>query len=216
MSSADHELENDAPPPQRGSFLSLPVILVIGLVIYEVTQQPAIAAMAMCLKFGSEDFRTAWWLLHTDPQHGRGRACCWLYVASGLWQIAVIGVAMVILAVCLDAVIEQARQGPGAGHNLDKLLFGAGFTILFGFVFSTAATYIALLYSWRCGVRPLVERSGQHCSAQARMAAAVWPSESVARTSYFNRADDLLHHVAGRSRDRSPDFPADASQSTRG
>ena len=141
-------------PPRKSSFPALPVLLVVGWIIYEVTHQPAVAAMAMCMKFGWEDFRTARWLLRTDPSRSRGRTCAWLYIASGLWQAAVIGLAMVLLSVALDQVIQANRQGPGAAVELDKLLSGAAFTILFGFTFSTVATYIALLYAWRHDVRP--------------------------------------------------------------
>lgn len=149
----------ERPPPRQGSFLTLPVLFVIGWIIYEVTHQPAIAAMAMCLKFGWEDFRTAKWLLFTDPESGRGRACCWLYVASGLWQVAVIGVAMVMLTVVLSMALEVGGQQQGAPGDLLKLLLGAGFTIMFGFTFSTIATYVALLYSWKHRVRPWLSSS---------------------------------------------------------
>lgn len=153
MNSTDPDIF-DPPPSRRGSFLTLPLILLTGLLIYEGTHEPAFAAMAMCLKFGWEDFRTAHWLRRTDPERNRGRACWWLYLASGLWQTAVIGVAMVFLTVVLDHFFRAARQGPRAVLDLRALLHGAGFTILFGFIFSTFATLIALVYSWRHRVRP--------------------------------------------------------------
>ena len=64
---------------QRWSFISWPLILVIAFLIFEVTNDPAFAALAMCLKFGWEDFRTARWLRKTDPDRGRGKACFWLF-----------------------------------------------------------------------------------------------------------------------------------------
>jgi hypothetical protein len=142
--------DRDAPRPQ-GSFLTLPVLFLMAWLIFEVTHNPALAAMAMCLKFGWEDFRTALWLKRTDPERGRGAACCWLYVASGLWQTAIIGVAMALLTVVIAELIQIKQQGQG---NLLQLFMGAVFAILFGFVFSTVSTYIALGYAHRHGVRP--------------------------------------------------------------
>jgi len=144
MNSSESEI-HDPAPPKSNSVLTLPVIFVIGLIIYEVTNNPAMAAMAMCIKFGWEDFRTAYWLKFSDPNRGRGIACCWLYVASGLWQTAIIGIAMVLLSVVLSEALQQ---------NVGTLLVGAGLAILFGLVFSTLSTYIALGYSHRHGVRP--------------------------------------------------------------
>src|SRR4051812_3010858 len=102
---------NPERPSHRWSFVSWPLILAVAFIIFEVTNQPSFAALAMCLKFGWEDFRTAWWLKRPDPDRGRGRACAWLYLAGGLWQTAVIGVAMVLLTVVLVAVLQGNQQG---------------------------------------------------------------------------------------------------------
>jgi hypothetical protein len=140
----------EEPTRQFNAVLWLLLILAIGWLIYEVTHSPAWAAMAMCLKFGLEDFRTAWWLLKTDPDRGRARACCWLHVASGLWQVAITGVAMVVLTVALVYLMEiQQRNAAG----ILKLIGGAIVSIVMGFILSTLATYIALLNAWRYNVR---------------------------------------------------------------
>lgn len=155
-----HENELDAPaPPSKGSFLTLPVVFLIGWIIYEVTHQPAFAAMAMCLKFGWENFRTARWLWRTDPYRNRGKACYWLYIAAGLWETAVIGVAMVLLTVVLTGMIQAQQQGQAPNVDILSLLQGASLTILFGFVFSTAFTYVALVYAARHAIRPWLSRS---------------------------------------------------------
>lgn len=146
------ESETSEPPTQHfNAVLWLLVILAVGWLIYEVTHSPAWAAMAMCLKFGLEDFRTAWWLLQTDPNRGRARTCCWMHIASGLWQVAIIGVAMVILTIALVYFL-QVQQGNAAG--ILELIEGAFMAIVLGFILSTIATYIALLNAWRHDVRP--------------------------------------------------------------
>jgi hypothetical protein len=138
---------------QRWSFISWPLILVIAFLIFEVTNDPAFAALAMCLKFGWEDFRTARWLRKTDPDRGRGKACFWLYVAAGLWQTAVIGVAMVLLTVVVQAIVQGNGQGQAA-FGLISLLAGALAAIVFGFILSTVATGIALLCAKKYRIRP--------------------------------------------------------------
>ena len=85
---------------------------------------------------------------------GRGNACCWIYLASGLWQTAVTGVGMVILTVLLVNVFKVGNVGLGALATLVELFMGTWLTIFFGFVFSTFATYIALAYAHRHHVRP--------------------------------------------------------------
>lgn len=154
MKDSEDDIHDDAQKPKGSSFLTLPVIFFVGLIIYEVTNDPAMAAMGMCLKFGAEDFRTAFWLKRHDPQPGRGTVCCWLYVASGLWQTAVIGIAMVVLTVVLCEFIQAQQQGQAAGNDIFSLLQGAFLAIFFGFVFSTLATYIALAYARFHRVRP--------------------------------------------------------------
>src|SRR5205823_1721793 len=58
----------------------------VGWALYELTTQPALGAVAVCLKFGWEDFRTARWLRRRDPNRRRGRACFWLYVGNAPCQ----------------------------------------------------------------------------------------------------------------------------------
>jgi hypothetical protein len=149
MNHSDPEMLDS--PPQRGSLVTLPLLFVAGWIIYEVTHNPGMAAMAMCLKFGWEDFRTARWLNRSDPDRERGRACSWLYIASGLWQVAIIGVAMVVITIALDELIQLGQQKPA---DMLNLLQGAVVAVLFGFVFSTVSTYIAMLCARRHGVRP--------------------------------------------------------------
>jgi hypothetical protein len=65
-----------------------PALLLFGWLLYELTAQPAVGITAVCIKFGWNDYRTAFWLRRQDPHQGRGRACFWIYLASGLWKTA--------------------------------------------------------------------------------------------------------------------------------
>jgi hypothetical protein len=92
----DSRYEEQAEP--RGWFERLhliwPMLFLIGWVLYELTTQPMVGAVAVCLKFGWEDFCAAIWLRRVDPRRLRGRACFWLYLASGLAKTAVVAGVM--------------------------------------------------------------------------------------------------------------------------
>jgi hypothetical protein len=146
MNHSDYDDTNDPLPPAQSSFLSLPLILLIGLIIFEATSNPGWAAMSLCLKFGWEDFRTAFWLIRTDPHRKRGRACWWLYVASGLWKVGVSSFAMFVVIIILEGFFRPGGKGQGKG--MLRLVFGVCMCLFFAFVLSAVATWIALFSAW--------------------------------------------------------------------
>jgi len=143
MNHSDPDNTTDQPPPAQNFFLSLPLILLIGLIIFEATSEPGFAAMSLCLKFGWEDFRTAFWLIRTDPSRKRGRACWWLYIASGLWKVGVSSFAMFVVIIFLEGFFQQG-QGKGMFH----LVAAVCLSLFFAFVLSAIATWIALFSCW--------------------------------------------------------------------
>jgi hypothetical protein len=144
MNHSDPDQSAERPPAQS-SFLSVPLILLVGLIVFEATSKPGWAAMSLCLKFGWEDFRTAFWLHRTDPSRKRGRSCWWLYVASGLWKVGVSSFAMFVVIFIVEAVMQP---GKAQGKDLLQLLLGACLSLFFAFVFSALATLIALASAW--------------------------------------------------------------------
>src|SRR5579864_658654 len=97
---------------RRGWFsrlhLSWPMLFVIGWLVYELTTKPTLGAVAVCLKYGWEDFRAAIWLRRVDPRRLRGRACFWLYLAWGLTKTAAVACLMSI------AFAAVSPKGPPA------------------------------------------------------------------------------------------------------
>jgi hypothetical protein len=156
-------LDHETPSWRRQHVLTLPAILAVGWLIYEVTAQPALAAMAMCLKFGWDDYLTAHWLRRTDPDRNRGRACYWLYASSGLWKVAITGLGMILLILALVTIIKvrgnQARQ-------LLPMLAAAGFTLTIGFGLSALTSYysvwLARKHRVRLWLNGAVARARQH------------------------------------------------------
>jgi hypothetical protein len=158
-------------------------LLALGLLVYEMTRQPALAAVAVCLKFGWEDFATARWLWRSDPDRRRGRCCSWLYFAWGLWKTAFVAFLMSVAFAGLTPV-----QGRPPGGAPDPLLAFAGtfLTALVGFALSTLATAWAVALAWRGGFRLWLDRAVH----RARRAGGWPPSDFCAGRT--NRLDLLL------------------------
>ena len=126
------ELEYDAAQPKprsRFAFLfSWTGLLMLGWLIYELTAQAALGVMALCVKFGWEDFCTAVWLRRKDPIRSRAKVGFWMYLASGLWKSAVTGIVL--------AMIVVAALGDGPKDELEQ----AAMMVVLGFPASAFAT----------------------------------------------------------------------------
>jgi hypothetical protein len=123
-------------------------LLALAVLVIELTHQPALGAIAICLKFGWEDFLAARWLWRHDPDLWRRRGTFWLYLAWGLWKTAVVAFLM---SVGFAAVVPRNPQGaaPPALHEFISTFL----TTLAGFGLSTLMTVLAILCAWRGGVR---------------------------------------------------------------
>src|SRR5207237_5286612 len=128
------------PPLRRRPSLVLPVLLALGVVVYELTAQPGLGAAIACTKFGWDDFLTARWLRRRDPDRRRGRAAFWLFVAAGLWKTAVTGVVVLFAVAFLDALILRNGRVAGQPRPPAEALAGAFAAALIGFLLSTLAT----------------------------------------------------------------------------
>jgi hypothetical protein len=124
-------------------------LLALAWIVYEVTHNPALGAVAVCLKFGWEDFRAARWLRRTDPDRRRGAACSWLYFGWGRWKTAAVAFLM---SVGFAVVGHRIWAAPGGVAALWAFL-GTFLTTLVGLGLSTLATLRAVELAWRGGVR---------------------------------------------------------------
>ncbi|VTS08930.1 hypothetical protein [Tuwongella immobilis] len=117
------------------AWLTMPLLLLLGWVVYEITMLPGLAALFMCLKFGWADFRTAFWLRQTDPNKPRGQACFWLYVTSGVWKVAFMGLFMAILVGILYLIqLDLRPMGPRKQEqqSAEQLAHGALVVLMAG------------------------------------------------------------------------------------
>lgn len=141
---------DEKPAPRRASVLTLPVLLALAWIVYETTENPAMAAMLMCLKFGWDDFLTSLWLLRKDRDRPRAWACANLYAAAGLWRTAVAGLFMSMVAcVLIELLPKQWQQGRG----MLVAMGGSALVIFLGFSASVFTTTVAIAIAWRHHIR---------------------------------------------------------------
>jgi hypothetical protein len=129
-----------------------------GFVIFELTHQPALGAVALSLKFAFEDFKTARWLYRYDPWRARGRACWWAYVAWGLWKAVVAAFGIVVVAFGFLAVFGDPF-GVALPQRVMALAGGAALTISASLGLSSVATVWAVVLAARHKVRLWVDES---------------------------------------------------------
>ena len=141
---------DEKPAPRRGSVLTLPVLLALAWIVYETTENPAMAAILMCVKFGWDDFLTAFWLLEKDRDRPRAWACCSLYAAAGLWRTAVAGLFMSLMACMLTELLPKQWQ---QGRGMFVAMAGAALVIFAGFSASIFATTVAIAIARRYHIR---------------------------------------------------------------
>jgi hypothetical protein len=141
------------PAGRWSAVLSWPLLVLLGWLLFELTAQPGLGAAVLCVKFGWNDFRTAWWLRRRDPWPARGRACFWTYLASGCGKVVL--TAFLVMIVCV--LLTPGRPGPGkqgAPANVPPPeLLAAVFTGLVGGLLMVLTTTWALWLAWRHGVR---------------------------------------------------------------
>jgi hypothetical protein len=146
-----------------------PMLFLIGWVLYELTTQPMVGAVAVCLKFGWEDFRAAIWLRQRDPWRLRGRACFWLYLALGLWKIAVVAFLMSISFVIISPKGPGAAQGQRLAAIMEVTVW-TGYATFFGLVSALLALGYSLLLGWWGGLKLWVSND-----VHAARRRNVWP-----------------------------------------
>lgn len=160
--------------------LSVPALLLVAWVLYELTSQPALAVAAICLKFGWDDARTAWWLRCRDANHCRGRATFWLYLAFGLWKVAIAASPMIFAYIFLRFM---GWLGGGAGRQV----VGALITAFTGIFLSALLASWAVLLACRFRLKLWLH----HRLHQARRRNA-WPPPPHWLTGEYNFAGTLL------------------------
>lgn len=169
--------------PSPAERFAWPLFLLTAVVLFELTANATLSVLAACLKFGWNDFRTALWLLRTDPEASRARACCWFYVASGVWKTAVVPIlaVMVISTVWGLASARALPEGPGgAEHIWSALLVGLGASATLVLVVTAACTF-ALAAGVRVWVHPDLHESRRQDHWPPQWRRFAWQHENRGR-----------------------------------
>jgi hypothetical protein len=182
----DEYVHDDSP--QWRAPITWSALLLLGWLVYELTAMPALGAFVACFKFGWNDFLTARWLRRVDPSRPRGRTCFLLYVAAGLWKIALTG-TLLMFGVLVWHVFQNPapNNGPWIGPAAVQVLMGAWVATLLGFALSTLTTCIAVGRAWRHGV-PLWLQTSMHKARKEN----VWPSLYPHLKRHRNKAGRLI------------------------
>ena len=138
------------PTQSDGLLAQLPwwLIAMVALVVAELTTHPSIGVVVFCLKFGWNDFQTAFWLRRHDPIPVRGKVCSWFYLSSGLWRVCISGFALMFALVPIIAIAE-ARQAAGgvpqnAGGQPPAELITCMIVWMLSSLAATAVTFLAV------------------------------------------------------------------------
>jgi hypothetical protein len=143
-------------------------LVALAWLLFELTHNLALGAIAVCLKFGWEDFLTARWLWRNDAHPWRRRSTVWLYVSWGLWKTAVVAFLMTF-----GFAVVAARQAIPAAPAMPvplRAFLVTLLTTLAGFALSTLATVLTVLCAWYGGIRLWLD-SAVHRARRAE----VWP-----------------------------------------
>ena len=135
-----YTVDTTEPSPSRWrSSLAWGTLLIVALLAFEVTANPAVGVAVACLKFGWEDWLSALWLRRADPDPQRGRACFWMYGASGLWKSSIVAFLAMFAMPLLAVFVANPRA-----RALGPYLVGAALMALGGFGTFLIAGWIAI------------------------------------------------------------------------
>jgi hypothetical protein len=164
----DDALIPDARPRRRCPFGWLG-LLALAWVIFELTHQPGLAAVFVCMKFGIDDFSTAGRLYRLDPVRPRARATFCLYFAWGLLKMACVALLMTIAF----ASLLLARGAPVGGGAAVEAAWGTAVVSLVGLHLSAALTALAIVLASRGNVRLWLGRGPKNRLGRLVMAHAL-------------------------------------------
>lgn len=183
----DDTFEDDGGSRQRrwrGAF-SWVSLLGLGWLVYEMTALPALGILSVCIKFGWERFRTAYWLYRVDPVRRRAWACFALYVASGLWRVAG-GASLLTAAFFVELLIlfDLGMPRPPAGllPAVRATAWTLGSTILGAAAVGCVACCLTVKYRLKVWLHP---------SLDAARRQQLWPPPDRSSADE-NRAEVIL------------------------
>ncbi len=152
------EIANDAESSPSTPFdrLPWPLFLLLAWIVFELTANASLSLVLACLKFGANDFRTAWWLWRVDPHRPRARACATFYAASAVWKTTIVPLLTAASIGILWGMLSP--QAMRVGHPITRqLVLALNVSIWAGLllvVLVSLSIVLARLARWRVWVHP--------------------------------------------------------------
>jgi hypothetical protein len=149
--------------PGRSEAFAWLAMVVLAVLLFELTADPALAVGLGCLKFGAHDIRVARWLRRVDPDNVRGRACSWFYVTLAFSRIGYMALLMLM--------VLFAITGPGMPQGqVARQLVSAFLVILACLVGGALASWAAVGSALHGGVFVWMD-----ATTGVALRAGVWP-----------------------------------------
>src|SRR5947209_296528 len=151
--SADFTTSKPGVAPRWRRLVAWPVLLGLAWIVYEFTTQSALGIVVVSLKFGWEDFCTAYWLRRIDRHAGRGRTCFLAYVACGLFRAGFIACLLTGILQISMFPHELQRQGKPVPNQILTQIVVAGATVTCTLVLAGLLGLLALFSAMRHHVK---------------------------------------------------------------
>ncbi len=129
--------------------LTWSMLLSVALIVYELTTEPVLGVVVVCIKFGWKDFLIAYWLWRVDANRPRARTFFWILLASGLAKIVfsacLLFCGLTMVWIIADAVLQVPQPAKG--------LFVRAITALATFYIGSALIAIPAFCGFWCAYR---------------------------------------------------------------
>ncbi|MFK7818810.1 MAG: hypothetical protein AB8G99_08825 [Planctomycetaceae bacterium] len=132
------------------------LVVAVGFLLFELTAQRALVAVAVCSKFGIGDFLNGFWLRRTDPLRARGKSCFWLCLSQGLWKTTIVAFIAMVMFVLLAKVFNAGGRAPDG-------FVGTAMTFLVAFILASLTTVLAVVIARIGGVLIWVDGNLTQC-----------------------------------------------------
>ncbi len=110
------------------------ILAGLGFLVFDLTAHPSLGVAVFCLKFGLDRFKTAFWLLRTDPIRRRGFVLCLFHLARSISRVIMSAFIFIIGSAIVVYLFRQAQPMKGLARNpLFQEMHFAGYIVLIGY-----------------------------------------------------------------------------------
>ncbi len=142
-------------------------VAALGLVVFELTADPALGFAVGIVKVAGGDFKTALWVRRTDPNSRRGRACSWFFVARGCGRT---GLGAIVVMTAVSMVVAAFLGTPLPEDFLKRELLGMVGVMLACGVLGAFAAWFGVESALRGGVRVWIDANASRARKNG-----LWP-----------------------------------------